>query len=75
MQMNVTLQEAELIHSQRKDGNWTSHMFPFLRYRPQDLFMTIFSKNRKLKMRLKWRGIELKCYETPGKYVPNDPVA
>lgn len=61
--------------SEKGDDNWTLHMFPFLRYRPQSLFMTIFSTNRKLAVKLKRRGVELKCHKTHEKYVPNDPAA
>lgn len=69
------LGSRSLPFSEKSDDNWTLHMFPFLRYRPQNLFMTIFSTNRKLTMKLKWKGIELKCYKTHRKSVPNDPVA
>lgn len=68
------LRSRALPFLEKSDG-WILQMFPFLSDRSQNLFTTIFSANRKLTMKLKWRRMELKCYTTQGKYVPNDPVA
>lgn len=46
--------------SEKSDDNWTLHMFPFLRYKPQNLFMTIFSMNRKLNNETQMEGNRVK---------------